>query len=83
MLQRLGREGASPQPTETRQNGATVLPYVHAGWALALAAGSITWVAATYLVGISGASRELTEGFSFLFAAVGAVAGAARQGAVD
>ena len=47
-----------------------VLPYVHAGWALALAAGGVTWVAATYLVGISGASRELTEGFSSLFAAV-------------
>ena len=46
-----------------------VLPYVHAGWALALAAGGVTWVAATYLVGISGASRELTEGFSSLFAA--------------
>lgn len=47
-----------------------VLRYVHAGWAVALAAGGVTWLAATYLVGISGASRELTEGFSSLFAAV-------------
>lgn len=44
--------------------------YVHAGWMAALAAGGITWGVATYLVGVSGASRELTEGFSSLFAAV-------------
>ncbi|ODU57074.1 MAG: iron permease [Comamonadaceae bacterium SCN 68-20] len=47
-----------------------VLVYVHAGWVLALAAGGVTWAVATYLVGVSGASRELTEGFSSLFAAV-------------
>jgi high-affinity iron transporter len=47
-----------------------VLAYVHAGWASALLAGGATWAAATYLVGISGASRELTEGVSSLFAAV-------------
>ena len=47
-----------------------VLRYVHAGWTLALAAGGFTWFAATYLVSVSGASRELTEGFSSLFAAV-------------
>ncbi len=47
-----------------------VLPYVHAGWMVALAGGGVTWLAATYLVGVSGASRELTEGFSSLFAAV-------------
>jgi len=46
-----------------------VLPYVHGGWASALAAGVGTWVAATYLITISGASRELTEGFGALFAA--------------
>ncbi len=46
-----------------------VLPYVHGGWASALAAGVATWVAATYLITISGASRELTEGFGALFAA--------------
>ncbi len=46
-----------------------VLVYVHAGWLSALAAGGATWFAATYLVSISGASRELTEGLSSLFAA--------------
>ncbi|SDD95523.1 cytochrome c/FTR1 family iron permease [Belnapia rosea] len=47
-----------------------VLPYVHGGWAAALVAGGATWVAATYLIAISGASRELTEGFGSLFAAL-------------
>jgi high-affinity iron transporter len=47
-----------------------VLVYVHAGWASALVAGGMTWFGATYLVGVSGASREMTEGFSSLFAAV-------------
>ncbi|MEO8165796.1 MAG: FTR1 family protein [Betaproteobacteria bacterium] len=47
-----------------------ILPYVHAGWVVALAGGGVTWVVATYLVGISGASRELTEGFSSVFAAI-------------
>lgn len=47
-----------------------VLPYVHGGWVSALAAGVATWAAATWLVTISGASRELTEGFGSLLAAV-------------
>jgi high-affinity iron transporter len=47
-----------------------VLPYVHAGWVSALAAGVATWAAAVFLVDINGADRELTEGFSALFAAV-------------
>lgn len=46
------------------------LPYVHAGWVGALLAGALTWVVATYLIGISGANREITEGLSALFAAV-------------
>lgn len=46
-----------------------VLPYVHGGWVAALVAGFATWGAATYLVTISGASRELTEGFGALLAA--------------
>ena len=46
-----------------------LLPYVHAGWTGALAAGALTWAAATYLVSISGANREVTEGLSSLFAA--------------
>lgn len=47
-----------------------VLPYVHAGWIGALAAGGVTWAVATYAIGVSGASRELTEGFGSIFAAV-------------
>ncbi|MGX6566958.1 FTR1 family protein [Cupriavidus necator] len=47
-----------------------VLPYVHAGWVAALAAGALTWGVATYVVDLSGASREMTEGFSAVFAAI-------------
>lgn len=46
------------------------MPYVHAGWTGALAAGFLTWVIATWVIGISGASRELTEGFGSVLAAV-------------
>jgi len=46
------------------------LGYVHAGWISALVAGVLTWVAATYMVEISGASRELTEGLGSVLAAV-------------
>ncbi|MES0874426.1 cytochrome c/FTR1 family iron permease [Sinimarinibacterium thermocellulolyticum] len=45
------------------------LTFVHAGWVGALAAGAATWAAATWLVTISGAGRELTEGAAALFAA--------------
>ena len=44
--------------------------HVHFGWIAALAAGAITWAVATFLIGISGASRELTEGFGSVFAAI-------------
>ena len=47
-----------------------VLPYVHGGWVAALVAGVATWVAATYVLNISGASREITEGLGSLLAAV-------------
>lgn len=43
---------------------------VHYGWIAALIAGVFTWWAATRLIGISGASRELTEGFGSLLAAI-------------
>lgn len=46
------------------------LRYVHGGWIVALLAGAGTWAVATYAIGISGASRELTEGFGSLLAAV-------------
>jgi len=49
---------------------AEALPYVHGGWIAALVAGAGTWAIATYAIGISGASRELTEGFGSLLAAV-------------
>jgi high-affinity iron transporter len=47
-----------------------MLPYVHGGWIAALVAGAATWAAATWLIAISGASRELTEGFGGVFAAI-------------
>ena len=47
-----------------------MLRYVHGGWTSALAAGALTWAVATFFIGVSGASRELTEGFGSLFAAV-------------
>lgn len=53
-----------------KANRTDVLRHVHAGWIAALAAGGLTWAIATYVVGISGASREVTEGLSSLFAAV-------------
>ncbi len=46
-----------------------LLRYVHAGWAGALLAGFLTWWAATGFLTISGASRELTEGFGSVLAA--------------
>ncbi|MBU4135018.1 MAG: FTR1 family protein [Alphaproteobacteria bacterium] len=47
-----------------------VLPYVHGGWIAALVTGAATWAAATWLISISGASRELTEGIGSLVSAV-------------
>jgi high-affinity iron transporter len=47
-----------------------VLPYVHGGWVAALVAGAATWAGATYLIDVSGAGRELTEGFGAIFAAL-------------
>ncbi len=47
-----------------------VLPYVHAGWVLALVAGAATWAVAAYAIDIKGSQRELTEGISSAFAAV-------------
>ncbi|MBC7664889.1 MAG: FTR1 family iron permease, partial [Caulobacter sp.] len=47
-----------------------VMPYVHGGWVSALVAGAFTWAIATWVIGISGANRELVEGFGSVFAAV-------------
>lgn len=46
-----------------------LLRWVHIGWVGALAAGVATWWAATSFITISGAGRELTEGFGSLLAA--------------
>ncbi|HEU4439843.1 MAG TPA: cytochrome c/FTR1 family iron permease [Methylomirabilota bacterium] len=46
------------------------LPYVHAGWIGALLLGGLTWVLASYVVTVSGAGREVTEGATALVAAV-------------
>ena len=43
--------------------------YLHIGWVGALAAGVATWAVAAYAVAISGATRELSEGFTALLAA--------------
>ena len=46
------------------------LPWVHAGWIAAFILGGLTWVIATWFIGISGANREMTEGLTALVAAV-------------
>src|SRR3546814_6269027 len=46
------------------------LTYVHGGWIAALVAGLLTWIVATRFIAISGASRELTEGFGGILAAL-------------
>lgn len=46
------------------------LRYVHAGWITALIAGFGTWLLAEYVIGISGASREIIEGAAALLAAI-------------
>lgn len=46
-----------------------VLPYLHGGWIVALIVGAGTWAASTWLITISGAGRELTEGVGGVFAA--------------
>jgi high-affinity iron transporter len=45
------------------------LPWVHRGWMAALLLGGLTWFAASYLIAISGATREVTEGVTALVAA--------------
>ena len=45
------------------------MKYIHIGWISAVVLGIVTWWVADNLIQISGASRELTEGFAALFAA--------------
>ena len=53
-----------------RAERADAVRFVHGGWVVALLAGAATWAVATYAISISGQSRELTEGFGSLLAAV-------------
>jgi len=46
------------------------LPYLHAGWIAAIAAGGLTWWVSTHLITIGGAQRELTEAVAAVVAAV-------------
>jgi len=43
--------------------------WVHAGWIAALVLGGVTWITSNYLIEISGANREITEGVTALLAA--------------
>lgn len=53
----------------TRSGHAERRRYVHVGWALALVAGLLTWLASTRIVAMSGAHREMMEGVTALLAA--------------
>ncbi|WJG10542.1 cytochrome c/FTR1 family iron permease [Aliiglaciecola sp. LCG003] len=53
-----------------RSGSTAAVKYVHAGWLSALVAGVGTWFVATYVIGISGANREMTEGITALVATV-------------
>jgi len=46
----------------------SALIYIHAGWGGALVLGILTWLAASLLVNISGAGREITSGITALIA---------------
>lgn len=52
----------------TKTGRRDALVWVHAGWMIALVLGAVTWLVATYFIGISGANRELTEGVTALIA---------------
>lgn len=43
--------------------------YLHTGWIGALALGVVTWLASAYVIQISGAGREITEGIAAMVAA--------------
>src|SRR5688500_1490010 len=61
----LGAILAFLRKTERRE----AVRWVHYGWIAALALGIATWVAATWLLRIGGAAREVTEGVTALVAA--------------
>ena len=45
------------------------MKYIHIGWISAVVLGVVTWWVADNLIQVSGASREVTEGFAALLAA--------------
>ena len=47
----------------------SAIRYIHIGWVAAIFAGLLTWHLASTVISISGASRELIEGFTSLIAA--------------
>jgi high-affinity iron transporter len=51
-----------------RADATASLRYLHAGWISALVAGLATWAAAAWVIDVSGASREVTEGVAALVA---------------
>jgi len=53
----------------TKANRRDALVWVHAGWIAAVALGVVTWAVASYVIAISGAHREITEGVTGLIAA--------------
>ncbi|HEX7030580.1 MAG TPA: FTR1 family protein [Gammaproteobacteria bacterium] len=61
----LGAMGAFLKKTGRRDG----LAWLHGGWMAALAVGVLTWVVSNYLIAISGATREITEGVTALVAA--------------
>ncbi len=57
--------------TFTRKaNAAKATRHIHYGWIMALVAGGLTWYVANTLITFSGASREMTEGFAGVVAAL-------------
>lgn len=52
-----------------KANRRDALVWVHAGWIAAFALGAVTWAVASYVIAISGAHREITEGVTGLVAA--------------
>ena len=57
--------------TFTRKaNAVKATRHIHYGWITALVAGGLTWYVANTLITFSGASREMTEGFAGVVAAL-------------
>lgn len=53
----------------SRSGRQDAMKYVHGGWVVALIAGIATWVVSSWVINISGATREITEGVAALAAA--------------